>query len=346
MTYDPLARFLAQRSARVQRTSRLRPMNSNELSDLAVSVYQQLGSPILRHTAVPTLFCLGAFEFVTRYVLPSLGVTAHPEDVRAQVGEALSLLALAIFVGGPLFMIGLSYSSAIITAFVSDFMTGKPLDSASANTRARGLLPRLLLLLLRQTFTAGSALILSGLLFMASALMSLDYSTVSAAAAASGMGIVALLFGAAAVPFVLSRQILAVPVMVVEGAGASESLRRSKQLLRSFANQPSGYSNAGSAFFLVAFIACFIYFGLLLCFNTIDLGGHIADWFAGSPIRDYLVESVRLMPSFFTLWLTIPVWSATATILYFERRTRLEGYDIEVLALDVFNNAKQNRFDV
>jgi hypothetical protein len=46
------------------------------------------------------------------------------------------------------------------------------------------------------------------------------------------------------------------------------------------------------------------------------------------------------------LWVLIPVWCTTTTILYFERRIRLEGYDIELLARDMVRSRKESRFEL
>ena len=346
MTSDPLARFLNLRSARYQRRGKLRPMNSSELSDVAVSVYQQLGGTILRHTAVPTIFCLAAVVFITTYVLPSFGVTSHPDDVKAQIGEAVSFLAIGVAVGTPLFIIGLGYSSAFITGVVSDFMTGGIPDSREAAQSGRKNLPRLCGLIVFQTLSAGSILIISGLLFLASAMFTMSSDSLGATTATTGLGFLALIVGAVAVPLVLSRQILAVPIMVRENLGARDVLKRCKELLKAYGNQPSGYSHAGSIFFLTALIGLFVLGGLSFCFGALDLRSHFSAWLAGSPFLDYVLQAVEYLPMFFALWLTIPIWASSATILYYERRARLEGYDIEALAADVLQHAKQNRFEL
>ena len=137
MTSDPLTRFLNQRSARFDRRARLRPMTGMEVVDVAVRAYQLLGSTILRLTAVPTLLCVSALAFVTGYVLPKLLVTESAGSVTGQVQEVVFALVLIIAIGGPLFLIGSSYSSAIITSLVSDFMVGNVPNAQVALRTAR-----------------------------------------------------------------------------------------------------------------------------------------------------------------------------------------------------------------
>ena len=60
-------------------------------------------------------------------------------------------------------------------------------------------------------------------------------------------------------------------------------------------------------------------------------------------MRPIVEGVVGLLPYFLSLWVTIPVWAVTVTIIYYERRVRLEGYDIEALAQDVWHPNREDR---
>ena len=62
-----------------------------------------------------------------------------------------------------------------------------------------------------------------------------------------------------------------------------------------------------------------------------------------SALRPIVEGVLALVPYFLSLWVVIPVWAVTVTIIYFERRVRLEGYDIEALAADVWHPEREDR---
>src|ERR1700735_1411383 len=108
VTSDPVFRYLSQRGAKFDRKNRMRIMNSSEVLDMALRIYQRLGLTFLRLTVVPALLCLASIGFVQNYVLPGLFMTKNngaPGQVLADVAGALGM---AVFVGGPLFLLGVS----------------------------------------------------------------------------------------------------------------------------------------------------------------------------------------------------------------------------------------------
>jgi hypothetical protein len=60
-------------------------------------------------------------------------------------------------------------------------------------------------------------------------------------------------------------------------------------------------------------------------------------------LRPIIEGACDLIPIYLTLWVCVPVWAVTVTIIYYERRVRLEGYDIEALAADVWRPERENR---
>jgi len=69
----------------------------------------------------------------------------------------------------------------------------------------------------------------------------------------------------------------------------------------------------------------------------------LADW----PYVGVILQKVlELFPLFLAIWIIIPVWCTTTTLLYYERRIRLEGYDILALAQEVWRADRQSRFQV
>ncbi len=345
--YDPLVRFLSQRSAQYQRRARLRILGSGELTDAAVSIYQELGGPILRYTATSTLLSLASIVFVFDYVLPSLGVTNNPNSIAVQLGEAAFSIGMALAVGAPLLGIGVGFSSAFVTGLASDYMNGqmaKPLEHVK---EARKLLPKIILLGIWQTLYASIWLIL-GLGCLAISAYFFGSSTDSSFLAGlvaflAGLG---LFLGSIAFPIVLARQILILPIVVIEKLGIRAAARRNRELMRQSKIHSSGYSHAGTISILTYLLVLFIWGGSYSVTGMINVQARIDEWLRGSAWHELASSTVKFLPLFVTLWTVIPVWCAAATLLYYERRTRVEGYDIEALAQDLSKHVKKNRFEL
>jgi hypothetical protein len=254
---------------------------------------------------------------------------------------------MALAVGAPLLGIGVGFSSAFVTGLASDYMNGqvaKPLDHVKT---ARKLLPKIIGLGIWQTIFA-SIYMLGGFgLLMLSAIIGGSTNDTS-----TGAGLVALLagfgvaLGAIAFPIVLARQILMLPIVVIERVGILKAYRRNKELMKGTKIHPSGYGHSGTISFLTYFLVLFIWGGSYSVAGIINIQERIDQWLRGSAWHELASAAVKFLPLFVTLWTVIPVWCAGATLLYYERRTRVEGYDIEALSQDLSKHVKKNRFEL
>ena len=321
-------------------------MSSNEVVDTAVGTYQELGPMMLSHTVLPTLLCVAAFAFLSAYVFPTFGVTSHPDQMIAQVGEVITTALIALVVAGPLFVIGLSYTSAFVTGLVSDAMVGNMPDPSTHLKRARAILPKLVGLTFWEILTSLGGLVIGGILLMTSAMLSSNIDTNMASGAVAFIAVIAIMVGFLSVPFVLSRHLLAVPVVVLEGLKPRQAIKRSVDLMRRLYHNESGYNSAVSLMFLSLFLGAFLVLGLFFTFSALDLIPFVDARLANSGFHDLAVEGLKVLPWFLMIWTVVPLWCTGATVLYYERRTRLEGYDIEALAQDLWKHAKQNRFEL
>lgn len=321
-------------------------MASGEILDTALSVYQALGWTILKLTALPTVFCLASVAFVWEYVLPSFGLTDHPADVKAQVGEAIVTLGIAIGVAGPLFLLGLAYTSGVVVTLVADFMLGRSPNPHSASAVGLRALTKLLLLLIYELIVGWSGILIATCLLMASALMPTGGPNDAWAAAASGSAIVAYAAGFLILPAVMVRHALAPAIAVVEGLGHRATARRSVALMKATPWQPSGYSAAWLIAACVGLLLVLLLPGLSAGLGWIGISGevHLAPTV---PLLDQILSrAIVQVPAYLAIWTLVPVWCAGITILYFERRVRLEGYDIEALAGDVRHTDKRSKFEL
>lgn len=322
----------------------MRPLTSNEIMDVAIGAYQSLGRTILKLTAVPTLLCLASVTFIFSYVIPAFGLTQHSSDVGMQVIEAAYAMALGLFIGGPLFLVGISYSSSLITQLVSDYMVGNVPNPAAAQQGARSRLTRMLKLNLRELLAGCSGLLVGIACLMASALA--DSSDSNLLALTSLLGVLAFVFGGALMLIVVCRHALAAPALLIEEATSRQAAKRSASLLKGGLYHPSGYNNVITFVLVSGLLVGFIFGGIVMSFDAIGIQAWIDDILAGSVFHDLVNAAFNMTPWFLVIWTVVPVWCTATTILYYERRARLEGYDIEALAQDVWRTDKQSRFQL
>lgn len=347
MTSDSLIRYLTQRTSKMDRRNRLHVRSTGEIIDLAARVYQTLGWTFLKLTVVPSLFCLAAVTFFFRYVLPAYFLTKSPGSESAQVLEMAATTALAVFVAAPLLLLGASYTSAVVSSLVSDHMLGNAPDPAAAEAVGRRLFGRLFLLSLRIVLIASAGMVVAiGLMALAGHVASITAES----DATAGLILLGawLAFAAAFVGFlfVLQRYALAPAALVLEKTGISEACRRSAFLLRASAGHSGGGGAVWSVYLLLLILLVPVWGGISASLDLINYPDSVQAQISGFPFAGALVEALGLLPMFLVLWTLTPVWAATMTILYFDRRIRLEGYDIEALAEDVWHADRSRRFEL
>jgi hypothetical protein len=325
----------------------LRLLTNPETFDLSLQVYRLVGWPLLRSTVIPTLFCVASIEFLFRYVIPGYSYTQVGTHQNEQILQAIGLTAVALLVAGPLFLIGLSMSAALASSLVSDFMIGNVPDIRAATGALRRTLGRLLVVGLRETLISCSGLIVSaGLLFLSGYLNQVMGPEEVLPGVIYVFGCVGLVAGFVVLAWVLCVDALAAPAAVIENLKAGPAARRSRKLMRAFFMHPGAHDRVIYLYMLLAFVTgafaiASATFQELVGYSALPIKLGLQ----GEPAQ-LATEILRVIPSFVTLWTIIPVWAVTTTIIYYERRVRLEGYDIEALAADVWRTDRQNRFEL
>lgn len=321
-------------------------MRSGEIIDTSTQTYQSIGILLLRAIFVPSLLCFAALAFLFEQVLPRFFVTSTPDSITNQLVEALAILGVTVGVGAPLFFIGASYSIALVCQLVSDYMVGVTPSINGAKRAARACLWRAVWLSVRQSLFAclGFAAGVVGLI------LSAYVETVTAgndwSALITVFSIMCLVFGALLMPVILGMYAIAMPVCLLEGASVKDSVARTRYLMKKHPNQPSGYDTVFLLYLIMLFLLFLIYGGFSAAYSLLPVG----DWINGVDFLSHYrtgIESILSgIPLLLTIWVLIPVWATTTTILYLERRIRLEGYDIETLAKDVWRADRQSRFEL
>jgi hypothetical protein len=347
VTTDPVERFFMERTARNNRRARLRTMSSSEILDTAVRTYQQLGWTFLKLTIVPSLFTLSALAFVRHYILPSFLSTKDASSLATQYGEVAIAIALAIFVGGPLLIVGVSATTAIVTQLVADYMLGNVPSPDAAVRAARNTIFTLTKVHLRELFLACGGILAAFALSILSSMLDQTTSNENlVAGVVAFFAIVGFVVGGVIFLVVVSRHALAAPVAVLEGVKAKQASRRSVVLMKGQGPIPSGYGSIWSLYTILFVLALLMVSGLTGFLSMVGFPDRFESYLDNVPFGGLLIEAMGLIPLFLWVWTTVPVWAVTVAIVYYERRIRLEGYDIEALAADVWRSDRQSRFEL
>jgi hypothetical protein len=318
-------------------------MSPGETIDTALKLYQQLGLQMLRLTVIPALMCFAGLFFLGEYVVPAFFQTNFRDNITAQLGEVAVTSLVALLVAAPLYLAGASYSTLIAVSLASDYMRGDSPDVGRAVRTAADSAVRMFRVSLRILFKSLGGVLLSTLIMGLGALLSM------ALPESIWAGLIALvgIFGLAAswiwFAMVLSQNCLAGPICVVEDLEPKESLARSRELMKRNGSQPGGGQTFWYTIFLFLIIDFLFEGGIELAAELTGAKTALFDLVAGWPLGSVLATAVTYIPSFLATWVLVPAMSSLVTVLYFERRIRREGYDIESLAAQIRPTAEDIR---
>jgi len=317
-------------------------MQLTELFDLSLRLYRTLGWRILSACILPSIFTLAGVAFLFEYVLPGFFTTNQGTKEAGQVVEAVINLGLGVFVAGPLMLIGISLATTYIAPLVSDFMHGLPPNLKAAQEAQWKSAPKMLLLSIKESLLATSGVIVGAIfLFLSWAATFVTASDNVIAGLVAVCGVLALVAGSLMVLYVISIHAIIAPVSAIEDVTWRKAGKRSKELMRSRPYQGSGYEAVWSLYSLLFFIVMIVGGGTFTIAKLVD----ITNWAGALNLREFrpIIEGAfGLVPYFLCIWVIIPVWAVTVTMIYFERRVRLEGYDIEALAADVWHPERED----
>lgn len=289
---------------------------------------------------------MASITFLIGYVLPRFTTTQHPNSTPAQLVEVLSATGFAVFIGGPVFVCGSIYGSSVAIQLCSQCLLGEPLNVQAAEEIARMRLGRLLTCGIRELFVRSSGLLIGGsLLFFGGLLAKVTPESDFSAGVLALIGGIAVLVGFFVYGSLMLRRSLIIPIAALESIPFKAIPSRNRELMKAWSIHRSGASSIGSSFFVAAIVGFAICGGLQMAASLIGL----SEWFSsitdGLFLQPILVAALNSVPVFIALWVAIPFWSAITTTLYYERRVRIEGFDIEQLAEEL-RGRNESRFNV
>ena len=237
-------------------------MNSSEVIDVSLRTFHVLGWHYLRLSVGPVLFCLASLAFLTQFAIPGLFETSNANDWMAQIREASVAMVLSLFVGGPLFLIGVSSVTASVTQLVSDYMLGNVPDERAAQRAMGRNLPKLFSLSIREVLISCIGFLIAVPLLILSAFASkLWPETYAVSGVIVMIGLVALVPAFGVFLYVCVVHSLAPVILVLENVDAKTAAKRSKFLINTPDYQGTGQGTLISLFFLSCLIVAMLSIG-------------------------------------------------------------------------------------
>ena len=321
----------------------LRPMTTGEVIDTALRLYQRTAWLILGLTAVPTLLCYSALVFFEVAVLPGLFTTKAPGQFSAEIAELAVVLTVCALVAGPLFCLGLAWSTGVVVSVTQSVLHGSTpnRDSSQASGRASMVV---VAKTLGKTLLISTVPILLAGVFLAVGFMlennkSLGgFATVVASLAASGC----VLVGTIAFPLAWNIHALVPVVCVIEKLDAKASMKRSRSLMGYHRGHPSGSSVTFSIGFLLLLVGAPLLVSLMAVLELTQVSEFLRRGSVPLAVGQMLDGLIRGVPWYLTLWLLLPLWSCAMTVLYYDRIVRYEAYDVSMMLEDIKNEGRRS----
>lgn len=316
-------------------------MRTGEILDLGLQVYRKHAVKVLGATAGPMLLIYAGLVFWSSYVSPNLWTTQSQGNTAAEIGEVLLALATGVLVCIPILAIGLALASGTLVRIAASYIRGDDFSFEQAKKDGQRAAVQVAQVIFLAIFRGGLVLIGAFMLLALSRILrDVGGGSNSFSLLLSVFAVLAFFLSFLIVPWVLHTVSLTPAIVVIEGLPAKAAFRRCRDLLRPAGRQPGGFgTNFGLAVMLL--LAWLFYaMGLGMIIGMFDIPGMLRASGIAGIYQDLVIGAVEMLPSFLGLWLVLPVAAGAWTAHYFDRRVRLEAYDVTVLTEDI-NSANQ-----
>jgi hypothetical protein len=310
-------------------------MTVGQLYDAAFGIYRKKGWDLIRLTLVPSAFVFAVLALGYELVVRDLLTTSAVGDAIAELMELGGTLILLFGLVAPPLLVSYALMTGVVGQWVAERTMGREPTAAALWS---SVLRRVLIL----SQVVGLVL-LHTLLPLGIALMFLVVSALASGSIAAPivavLGIIGLAIGPILGLFTLGRYCMAPVVALQEGLRARDAMRRAKYLtgevvIAERARIPR-VDIALTGMFVVILLLQLVYWasfaipiGSLLDF--LQTSGYAVD----STLARVLYTGLSLLALYAAFALLHPVAIAFVVLTYFDRRIRIEGLDIELLAAE------------
>lgn len=316
----------------VNRRFLMRPLRSEEIVDVAIHLVRARGLSYLGMTFVPSVGAFLTLWFIAGFLVPQLFLTETGSTVQQEFVEVATTLGLTVFVALPLLATLFSFMSGAITAYTCGHLADKPVSEAAA---IQSSLKKLGSLLQTKLYSFGPTVLVFILV-----LCLLFWAAVSpddSGPVLATMAIAVLMLPLCLIPLVVLGigGALVPSILVMENQKGKTAYKRSKALMGPAPMHGSGSDVVTTLSMSVFFIVLSVVIGLSVLINALDPGTYIRSMVSSEKLIQVLSSFVYLAPAFLALWVCMIIWNVSMAVLYVDRRIRLEGLDIELLAREL-----------
>lgn len=332
---DPIELHL-QRVNSLDRRQFLRPMTSSEKLERAARIYQLSARRILAQTLLPSLFCFVSMIFGGAYLLPSFFVIIGGDKLTDDLSRVGIAALLTLFLAIPLFMFGLGQCFATAVSETNDYITGDRLPGEPQVTKLDIPNPwKFTSILSIAALESFLPIFAASLCFILGALVQ---NTAPDSILPGFLGVIGFLIAMASfviTPILFFRNCL-IPVVAVLEKGDSKTIRsRGRYLAKAKGNITGVAESMIHGLIVFLFVGGGLFAMLQIAFSIILGMGAIENWLGSVIFGDLLKSAGQMLPLYAIIWLLTPFWAALCTVNYYDRRIKLEGFDIRMLAKDV-----------
>jgi uncharacterized protein YjeT (DUF2065 family) len=347
MTPDPVERFLRRRGL-LSSPLLLGPRSGlSDLLDASITVTQALAKKIYPNCLAPTALIVLVAVFLMQVVWPQFFYTSAPDEIWVQVVEASAVLLILVVVGLPILAAGLALVSGFCSLLVAQYIQGVDADSDQCLITARTALPKLVLCFVFMMVRASLLLLLAFGLLVLSALFDAYYGLGEVTQAIAGVLVLGAVFlSIFSIPYVISYYSLAPVVLVLEGVSPSVALRRSKELLRGTRYTSGATLRPLGLLLAITFVALIGFGGLWSLESWLGIQSFIDGLFLNQNVASILSAMISTLLFYLAILVFLPFYCVGCALLYFDRRVRHDGFDVEMLARGAWKQGKESRFEI
>lgn len=324
-----------KRRRNLDRRGRLKPMTASEMVDTAIQLYRTHALTLIRATAPSALLTYAGLVQIFAFVGPSVFSTRNPTNPQLQVAEMAITVAVAALIAVPLCLLGLNYPLGFVASFIGQALRGDVPDEKLARKEAEsGFWERLLTIGPAMLLTFGPVLMSVVLMGASSTLEKLMGSESWVVYASTILAVGGLFVSVFSVPVGLALVSMTVPAQVWEKAKPWAAFQRCRQLSKNYPR----HGSAGNALLNMGVVGLFAFVALdgtlALMTLVVTESPYLEQFFARTFAGTVMKGAVQALPAYLALLFVLPLMATCVTVLYFERRVRLEAYDIDVMTAD------------
>lgn len=322
------------------------PSSTAEQLDAITYIARCLGSLFIRSTAGPMVIAYLTILVLQNAFLPAIfSVDAGRTSPIDQISQVTSSVIAALLFGLPLMLGSLAYAQSLIALLTTQFLLGE----TPSLPKAQGIvLDRWKLITKCQLLLAARSLVMPFICLVLFAVGSFgEDSTLTGVS--STLAMFTLLLSIVWVPSIATHNALVPIIAVTEDVTARQSFKRNSELLSqvkigSVVVHRSGKELMGQIWALIFLLAVVSGFGYGSLLSMFDIAVEAQRIFQSEGSGAIVRSIITMIPWFLALWCAVCIWSVAIAVVYFDRRIRLEGLDIDLLAKEANHRTRGSDF--